>query len=1732
MIKLMLLAALVFPGWTNAASQGAKPDRKPAVLEKMLPADKGCVKKDSAPLQEKSVVIATPLAQPEERCIEAEAEEKFRGVEESTASSDWMSATDPAPTTYTPAMTLRASHDNPGRIVTNEKVTRYHWVNATPKEVCKNTSSTNSFVPLYGYFLDTKTRGQIIYPASSLGLNAGCRITSITFHANGNLSAISGSTSSKVAIRFGETTAANYGSTYNLNKFQSVTGFCVLASLLTGNNTVTFVLDIPYDYNGGNLIVDVQGDGLGNAYISRDVAWYGQNQSSNYTSIYYYNNEATYQGSSTTGTVGFLPWMTIGYQVEEAYEADAPVSGDKDFFHAIEYTWPINVAEADRPADNKARLDEVATDPDQMIGMLYEIYTNPYVPGNHKRGFAENGHTEPYDDVAYTGVGAISHTGDDYTTGYQWVEKADKVDEYDEKYEYGWNIPGDVVTHISTLTQSSSSVVYYAHLDTTQYKPDQDGLTLLLIEMRDDFTTAGRRAAINAAKQIPGYTSYDVLKASIGYSFKSIRVITESMRYGTGEDAGTMFKIDCDKMNKFFMVAKGRVRYPFNSKRVFHTIGGSYTYQTFCRQPLYAYSEDQYYLNDEANGHGGWMDYNCCDFLVHMFEQFSPYDLDRQEEIKDVYQLMVNMESYGVPHDCLSIPVARASGSDYSGHYFRMYGETVDINKCQDVRDLMFFVPDMRMMNYPQSTYTLDRSVTVAEGSESTKTTSAFVPVYGYWYDVENTFNQMIYPEDMLTGLAGKQIKSITFFSKDPISFGNPEIDPGAGEITAVIGTVSQENFNNVSSYLTPSGSYTQTFTPTYGATEMTITFDEPFTYTGGNLIIHLQVTTPGSYDQTYWVGMDTENSQSLNYTGEYYKNPFLPTMKVTYEETKTSNRDSGVKYLNYNPAHRPSMALYVIRQDEVTCPEEDKHDDYYKLTLTWDSNMDEFLPASQQKYNLLQLVTDEFGVDKYIPVYYTNEYGQYLDGPNGVVLPNQNNSASWVPVVLTNIPASPDKKTYTDVYVRRTSGSQQVTYAIQGCDMDDFLSLQISNQQSYFIPGKDPAEMTLLDDVTYYSRYNPKTQRNCYSNRLVIRSNPNSIKESYFTADASNPTVIKLLRRTSVEDANPVTVATIKVTRMPSAESNGQLLLTVNQQAAKTDYPTGESDNPVQHYAGYHPNVGGEGDCNWNRSFYIRDGFVNLGALEIFDNFTVDVSENKHPAQYLYQVEFETAEEFKSLDGWTNIAYSNNYRIPIYKTDTKVNAVTLDQVLGDNHFNTDYTPGNTTFQEEVQLSSKTEILRYEAYRWPSANPADFYILDKVRTNDDEDIVPPTGMAGNQGDGYSVSMNKQGTEDYYTTSVEVSQDEPKNWAEFVDCVPSKSEAAKVFTYAPVVKLFTKGVDAAGTAHRDDYNTYGGPQQTTAVGKLEVKVEEPSKDHPLMSEYRWYMYDNNGNGNWYSYYNIYLKFDALNLPAGYELYKVRAWRRMASEDEDGNVVVDNSILGEEIETRRDVRIGQIDEDGWYMYEDINFGDQMEKTPANGQAKTMSCANLAGALLGDRPASIPKPASPDGTPGGSLFEDDNTPNPNAGNDVVVEDLVKNETRATFGALRLKNVTVNPGTLEELNAQLRVRAYFTKNTNPLAHIESSNGSLAPRRDGETVIPGSDYDYYIAEGEVDFSSEDLEQIITSINGVKMDVNCEVVEVTYVNTVGQMSRTPWQGVNIVVTRYSDGSTTTQKVIR
>ena len=172
----------------------------------------------------------------------------------------------------------------------------------------------------------------------------------------------------------------------------------------------------------------------------------------------------------------------------------------------------------------------------------------------------------------------------------------------------------------------------------------------------------------------------------------------------------------------------------------------------------------------------------------------------------------------------------------------------------------------------------------------------------------------------------------------------------------------------------------------------------------------------------------------------------------------------------------------------------------------------------------------------------------------------------------------------------------------------------------------------------------------------------------------------------------------------------------------------------------------------------------------------------------------------------------------------------------------------------------------------------------------------------------------------------------------------------------------------------------------------------------------------------------------------------------------------------------------------MFEDLNFGDAMDK---GDNVKRMSKTSLVDYPLGSRPR-----------PNGQMKDGEAI-----------------EMMATFGGKKLSDG-------ENIKAKFYVRIYFTPEDNP-AVVETATSQGAPRR-ADTALTPADFDYYVAEGEceVDLTSG----IITGVNNV--NVSRDIQSVTYVNPMGQVSSRPFSGVNIIVTRYSDGTSTTRKVIR
>jgi hypothetical protein len=152
------------------------------------------------------------------------------------------------------------------------------------------------------------------------------------------------------------------------------------------------------------------------------------------------------------------------------------------------------------------------------------------------------------------------------------------------------------------------------------------------------------------------------------------------------------------------------------------------------------------------------------------------------------------------------------------------------------------------------------------------------VPFNGLYADEVGNKTQVLYLADDLTAMVGKQISAITFYTE-------PEGLTLDG-VTYEIG-IAETDVNSLTDFITDGITKvgTVTMTPNEGqVVEVTITFNEPYTYNGGNLVFEDVVTVAGGMASTYWTGMNTNYNSALCYT---FNSPtvrqFLPKTTFTY---------------------------------------------------------------------------------------------------------------------------------------------------------------------------------------------------------------------------------------------------------------------------------------------------------------------------------------------------------------------------------------------------------------------------------------------------------------------------------------------------------------------------------------------------------------------------------------------------------------------------------------------------------------------------------------------------------------------------------------------------------------------------------------------------------------------------------------------------------------------------------
>ena len=216
-------------------------------------------------------------------------------------------------------------------------------------------------------------------------------------------------------------------------------------------------------------------------------------------------------------------------------------------------------------------------------------------------------------------------------------------------------------------------------------------------------------------------------------------------------------------------------------------------------------------------------------------------------------------------------------GSDYSllagNNYFIAAGETKEFvipftPPTAGTYKLVLFLPNTF------GSYSTDCEVyatlEVIQG-----TTNSLVPIYGLWCD-ELSRSQFIIPATGLENMANTTLTGVTFFSS------NQSVSWGSAEFDVYLKEVSGTTLSSLQAWDTLEKVYAGKLS--ISDSKMVITFDTPYQYKGGNLLVGINQTKKGSYKSSNWIGTTVSGVSLGGYGTNISQQNFLPARTFDFE--------------------------------------------------------------------------------------------------------------------------------------------------------------------------------------------------------------------------------------------------------------------------------------------------------------------------------------------------------------------------------------------------------------------------------------------------------------------------------------------------------------------------------------------------------------------------------------------------------------------------------------------------------------------------------------------------------------------------------------------------------------------------------------------------------------------------------------------------------------------------------
>ena len=425
-------------------------------------------------------------------------------------------------------------------------------------------------------------------------------------------------------------------------------------------------------------------------------------------------------------------------------------------------------------------ITDLATDPYQIVALLKKVYCDPNIPGPAYTAYDKDGNRE--NPVYYGAIGG------------------------------GWDIAAEDVT-----------------------PPYEEGYTILMVSLNNDLEIVNPSADASSY-----FTAASQLVEYIGKNVASVQLLTDGLRIGSGELAGTTFNVS-GTYNRFFILGKGQARK----------------------------KDDKVLALEQQDGvvRGERVPFK------EMFEQFSPSDGNPDNPILDFYAKMVGGEVYPVIHDCSSV-IERE-------HEFSMAGK--EGTEAKSLTGLNIFIPDYRLKYFEatSSSHTVDgrtlypyKDVNGNEYGTVRNLTANF-----YKYNSDYAPRVGIYVIDLTAAAAAGSEERTFDVTLDWTSSLNEMAGENVPQTYTVYIVMTDEDGNEYNEELVATGETTYTYTVPQNEHSYTITYIVHGKPADGEHDVFVawsntaDVTIPGWYDFLSLVLDHYESDYLASDENNYYRN-------------------------------------------------------------------------------------------------------------------------------------------------------------------------------------------------------------------------------------------------------------------------------------------------------------------------------------------------------------------------------------------------------------------------------------------------------------------------------------------------------------------------------------------------------------------------------------------------------------------------------------------------------------------------------------------------------------------------------------------------------------------------------------------------------------------------------------------------------------------------------------------